>query len=175
MAQLCARAIYTMRSSFHFNSAISGSDSGATFLGLWRRLPIGAIGGYLLDLLLANGFGLRQPIDFMALAAVPSIGLPKFTGPSFHRGRLDPTGLLAKIRCSYSLNPRSRYRRLVDRAVWPDRRHGRPDLGREQGGFLQSTKSDRDRSRAYGRGRRPDTQVRRFENPLAQLAGRGVG
>ena len=117
MAQLCTRAIYTMRPSFHFNSAISGSDSGATFLGLWRRLPIGAIGGYLLYLLLANGFGLRQPIDFMALAAVPSIGLPKFTGPSFHRGRLDPTGLLAKIRCSYSLDPRSCYRRLVDRAV----------------------------------------------------------
>jgi hypothetical protein len=76
-----------MRPSFYFNFAISGSDSGATFLGLWRRLPIGAIGGYLLYLLLANGFGLRQPIDFTALAAVPWFGLPKFTGQSFHRGR----------------------------------------------------------------------------------------
>jgi uracil-xanthine permease len=54
--------------------------------GLWRRLPIllGAIGGYLLYLLLANGFGLGKPIDFTALAAAPWIGLPKFTRPSFH-------------------------------------------------------------------------------------------
>jgi putative pyrimidine permease RutG len=54
--------------------------------GIWRRLPIviGAIGGYLLYLLLANGFGLGRAIDFAALAAAPWIGLPKFTGPSFH-------------------------------------------------------------------------------------------
>src|SRR5215467_2875370 len=54
--------------------------------GIWRRLPIifGAIGGYLLYLLLANGFVLGKPIDFTALAAAPWIGLPKFTGPSFH-------------------------------------------------------------------------------------------
>jgi putative pyrimidine permease RutG len=54
--------------------------------GLWRRLPIilGAIGGYLLYLLLANGFGLGKPIDFAQLAAAPWIGLPKFVGPSFH-------------------------------------------------------------------------------------------
>jgi uracil-xanthine permease len=54
--------------------------------GIWRRLPIilGAVGGYLLYLLLANGFGLGKPIDFTALAAAPWIGLPKFTGPSFH-------------------------------------------------------------------------------------------
>src|SRR6516164_2751450 len=54
--------------------------------GLWRRLPIilGAISGYLLYLLLANGFGLGKPIDFTAVAAAPWIGLPKFTGPSFH-------------------------------------------------------------------------------------------
>jgi xanthine/uracil permease len=45
--------------------------------------------------------------------------------------RLDPAGLLAKIRCSYSLDPRSRHRWPVDRAVWLDSRHGRPDLGRE--------------------------------------------
>src|ERR1700739_481431 len=102
MAQLWTRAIYTMRPSFHFNSAISGSDSGATFLGLWRRLPIGAIGGYLPYLVLAHGLRLRQPLHFTPLAALPWIGLPKFTGPSFPRGRLDPTGLLAKIRCSYS-------------------------------------------------------------------------
>jgi uracil-xanthine permease len=54
--------------------------------GLWRRLPIilGAIGGYLLYLLLANGFGLGKPIHFTALAAAPWIGLPRFTAPSFH-------------------------------------------------------------------------------------------
>src|SRR5205085_12214824 len=34
--------------------------------GIWRRLPIilGAVGGYLLYLSLANGFGLGKPIDF---------------------------------------------------------------------------------------------------------------
>src|SRR6516225_3829405 len=54
--------------------------------GMWRRLPIifGAIGGYLLYLWLANGFGLGKPIDFTALAAASWIGLPKFTGPRFH-------------------------------------------------------------------------------------------
>jgi uracil-xanthine permease len=54
--------------------------------GLWRRLPIvfGAIVGYLLYLLLANGFGFGKPIDFTALAAAPWFGLPKFTRPSFH-------------------------------------------------------------------------------------------
>jgi putative pyrimidine permease RutG len=54
--------------------------------GIWRRLPIllGAIGGYLLYLLLANGLGLGKPIDFTTLAAAPWTGLPKFTGPSFH-------------------------------------------------------------------------------------------
>ena len=54
--------------------------------GMWRRLPIifGAIGGYLLYLLLANGFGLGKPIDFAALTGAAWIGLPKFTGPSFH-------------------------------------------------------------------------------------------
>jgi uracil-xanthine permease len=54
--------------------------------GSWRRLPIilGAIGGYLLYLLLANGFGMGQPIDFAPLAAAPWIGLPKFIGPTFH-------------------------------------------------------------------------------------------
>src|SRR5580693_3917949 len=54
--------------------------------GLWRRLPIicGAVAGYLLYLLLANGFGWEKPIDFTALAAAPWIGLPKLTGPSFH-------------------------------------------------------------------------------------------
>ena len=54
--------------------------------GLWRRLPIiiGAIAGYLLYLLLANGLGWGKPIDYTALAAAPWLGLPKFTAPSFH-------------------------------------------------------------------------------------------
>jgi uracil-xanthine permease len=53
--------------------------------GIWRRLPIlvGAVGGYLLYFLLANGFALAKPIDFGTLAAAPWIGLPKFTGPRF--------------------------------------------------------------------------------------------
>lgn len=53
--------------------------------GMWRRLPIilGAIGGYLLYWLLANGFGLGKPIDFTRLAAAPWIGLPGFTTPTF--------------------------------------------------------------------------------------------
>jgi putative pyrimidine permease RutG len=54
--------------------------------GLWRRLPIilGAIAGYLVYLLLANGLGWGKPIDLSALAAAPWIGVPKFTSPSFH-------------------------------------------------------------------------------------------
>jgi putative pyrimidine permease RutG len=54
--------------------------------GLWRRLPVilGAIAGYLVYLLLANGLGWGKPIDFGPLAAAPWIGIPKFTSPSFH-------------------------------------------------------------------------------------------
>src|SRR5580700_6420009 len=64
--------------------------------GIWRRLPIifGAIGGYLLYLLLANDLGLGKPIDFTALAAAPWIGLPTFTGPSFHA---DAMSLIAPV------------------------------------------------------------------------------
>jgi len=55
-------------------------------MGLWRRLPIilGAIAGYLVYLLLANGLGWGKPIDFSALAAASWIGMPKFTFPRFH-------------------------------------------------------------------------------------------
>jgi uracil-xanthine permease len=54
--------------------------------GIWRRLPIilGAIAGYLVYLLLANGLGWGKPIDFSGFAAAPWIGMPKFTSPSFH-------------------------------------------------------------------------------------------
>jgi len=53
--------------------------------GLWRRLPIilGAIGGYLLYLLLANGLGFGKPIDVAQLSAAPWLGLPNFTTPTF--------------------------------------------------------------------------------------------
>ena len=53
--------------------------------GLWRRLPIilGAIAGYLVYFLLANGLGWGKPIDFGALADAPWVGLPKFTTPTF--------------------------------------------------------------------------------------------
>ena len=53
--------------------------------GLLRRLPIlvGAIAGYLLYALLANGMGLGKAIDFAAVAAAPWIGLPRFTAPQW--------------------------------------------------------------------------------------------
>src|SRR5262245_32357598 len=64
--------------------------------GIWRRWPIivGTIGGYLLYLTLANGFGLGTPIDFTALAAAPWIGVLQFTGPSFH---VDAIVLIAPV------------------------------------------------------------------------------
>lgn len=53
--------------------------------GLWRRLPIllGAVTGYVVYLVLANGLGLGAPIDFSKVAAAPLFGLPKFTAPVF--------------------------------------------------------------------------------------------
>ena len=53
--------------------------------GMWRRLPIllGAIAGYLLYLVRANGMGLGPAIDFSKIAAAPLFGLPKFTAPVF--------------------------------------------------------------------------------------------
>jgi putative pyrimidine permease RutG len=53
--------------------------------GMARRLPVllGAICGYLVYLICANGFGFGKPIDFSAVAATPLFGLPHFTGPVF--------------------------------------------------------------------------------------------
>jgi putative pyrimidine permease RutG len=53
--------------------------------GMARRLPVllGAICGYVLYLICANGFGLGKPIDFSAVAAAPLFGLPHFTSPIF--------------------------------------------------------------------------------------------
>jgi putative pyrimidine permease RutG len=53
--------------------------------GMARRLPVllGAICGYLLYLICANGFGLGKPIDFSGVAAASLFGLPNFTGPVF--------------------------------------------------------------------------------------------
>ena len=53
--------------------------------GMWRRLPIllGAIAGYVLYLVLANGMGMGPAIDFSKAAAAPFFGLPKFTAPVF--------------------------------------------------------------------------------------------
>jgi uracil-xanthine permease len=64
--------------------------------GLWRRLPVivGAIGGYLLYLLLANGLGLGKPIDFTPLAAAPWLAMPKFAAPTF---KLDAIVLIAPV------------------------------------------------------------------------------
>ncbi|MBL8568459.1 MAG: pyrimidine utilization transport protein G [Phreatobacter sp.] len=53
--------------------------------GLWRRLPIllGAIAGYVIYLIAANGMGFGPPIDFSKVAAAPLFGMPKFTAPVF--------------------------------------------------------------------------------------------
>jgi uracil-xanthine permease len=53
--------------------------------GATRRLPIllGGIGGYLLYLICANGFGLAKPIDFSGVAAANWFGLPHFIAPVF--------------------------------------------------------------------------------------------
>ena len=54
--------------------------------GLVRRLPIlvGAIAGYVLYAVLANGMGIGKPIDFAAVAAASWIGLPRFTAPQWN-------------------------------------------------------------------------------------------
>jgi uracil-xanthine permease len=53
--------------------------------GLLRRLPIlvGAIVGYLLYAVLANGMGLGKPIDFAMVATAPWIGMPRFVAPQW--------------------------------------------------------------------------------------------
>src|SRR6266513_4554450 len=58
--------------------------------GPLRRLPIllGGIIGYLIYLIFANGFSLGKAIDFTNLGKAAWIGLPNFTGPSFHPGAL---------------------------------------------------------------------------------------
>jgi putative pyrimidine permease RutG len=64
--------------------------------GMARRLPVllGAICGYLLYLICANGFGFGKPIDFAAVAAAPLLGLPHFTGPIFTASAM---GLIAPV------------------------------------------------------------------------------
>ena len=64
--------------------------------GLWRRLPVivGAVGGYLLYLVLANGFGLGKPIDFTQLAGASWLAMPKFAAPTF---KLDAIFLIAPV------------------------------------------------------------------------------
>ena len=53
--------------------------------GILRRLPIllGGVIGYVVYLLLANGFGMGPAIDFAKLGDAAWIGMPNFTGPSF--------------------------------------------------------------------------------------------
>src|SRR6185503_6149796 len=50
-----------------------------------RRLPIllGGAAAYLLDLVVANGFGLGQPIDFAPLRAAAWFAWPRFGAPEF--------------------------------------------------------------------------------------------
>jgi len=58
--------------------------------GLARRLPIllGAIIGYLIYLILANGMGMGKPIDFTGLANAAWFGMPNFTAPVFTGGAI---------------------------------------------------------------------------------------
>ncbi len=58
--------------------------------GSLRRLPIllGGVIGYLIYLIFANGFGIGKGIDFTNLNKAAWIGLPNFTGPSFHLGAM---------------------------------------------------------------------------------------
>jgi uracil-xanthine permease len=53
--------------------------------GSWRRIPIllGAALAYLTFLILANGFGLGEPIDFHRVADAAWFGLPNFSAPVF--------------------------------------------------------------------------------------------
>ena len=53
--------------------------------GILRRLPIllGGVIGYIVYLVLANGFGLGPAIDFTRLGDAAWIGMPNFTAPSF--------------------------------------------------------------------------------------------
>ncbi len=64
--------------------------------GLARRLPIlvGAIAGYLLYALLANGLGLGKPIDFAAVATAPWLGVPRFVAPQWS---LEAATLIAPV------------------------------------------------------------------------------
>jgi xanthine/uracil permease len=80
--------------------------------GLWRRLPIilGAIAGYLVYLVLANGLGWGKPIDFGSLAAAPWVGLPKFTTPTFHG---EAMSLIAPWRSSWWLRISDTSKRLA--------------------------------------------------------------
>ena len=53
--------------------------------GILRRLPIllGGVIGYIIYLVLANGFGLGPAIDFTKLGDAAWIGMPNLTAPSF--------------------------------------------------------------------------------------------
>jgi putative pyrimidine permease RutG len=53
--------------------------------GVWRRIPVllGGAAGYLAYLILANGFGFGQPIDFSKVAQASWFGLPTFQSPVF--------------------------------------------------------------------------------------------
>jgi uracil-xanthine permease len=97
--------------------------------GVWCRLPIifGAIAGYLLYLLLANGFGIGKPIDFTPLAAAPWIGWPKFTGPSFHADAMFLIAPVAIILVAENLGHLKAVEAMTGRSL--DRFLGRAFLG----------------------------------------------
>ena len=67
--------------------------------GQWRRLPIlmgGGI-GYLVYLVLANGFGLTKPVDFSGVGAAAWFGLPVFQSPVFEPSAMWLIGPVAVV------------------------------------------------------------------------------
>ena len=64
--------------------------------GALRRLPVllGGVIGYLIYLLLANGFGLGKAIDFSGVTSVAWVGLPNFSTPTFNGTAI---GLIAPV------------------------------------------------------------------------------
>lgn len=97
--------------------------------GPLRRLPIllGGIVGYLIYLLLANGFGLGKPIDFTQLAKAPWVGLPAFASPTFNAHAMVLIAPVAIILVAENLGHIKAVAAMTDRNL--DKYLGRAFLG----------------------------------------------
>ena len=84
MAQLCARAIYATRPNLHFNSAISGSDGGATVP------PSGTPG---IDRVMGNDDTVPYRTGYEARHAVVTVGVRRSLKlEDLHRAGSCPSG-----------------------------------------------------------------------------------